>query len=147
MSYLDQRHATKFIGLPAIARILVCAAVSFYWMGITTFKPDNQLLSRDGNPFWIIHPTLAHIEKLLFKTEYPQWMWNTVVVSVTSTVFSLFASVLAAYAIETTCASRGRAKRRLGMFLGLPGAAVHSVHPAGHGLWFQLGLFDSRAGR
>jgi multiple sugar transport system permease protein len=43
----------------------------FYWMAITSFKPDNELLSRTGNPFWVVGPTLAHFDKLLFETEYP----------------------------------------------------------------------------
>jgi multiple sugar transport system permease protein len=72
----------------------------FYWMVITSVKPDNELLSRDGNPFWVVAPTLIHFKKLLFDTSYPEWLWNTVLVSVVSTGFSLFASVLAAYAIE-----------------------------------------------
>ena len=57
-------------------------------------------LSREGNPFWVNSPTLDHVKKLLFDTAYPEWMWNTVVVSVVSTFVSLVASVLAAYAIE-----------------------------------------------
>jgi multiple sugar transport system permease protein len=69
-------------------------------MVVTSLKPDAELLARDGNPFWIIRPTLAHFEKLLLRTEYPAWLWNTVVVSVVSTGLSLVASVLAAYAIE-----------------------------------------------
>jgi multiple sugar transport system permease protein len=72
----------------------------FYWMVITSVKPDRELLSRDGNPFWVVEPTLAHFKKLLFDTAYPEWLWNTVLVSVVATAFSLFASVLAAYAIE-----------------------------------------------
>jgi len=72
----------------------------FYWMAITSVKPDQELLSRDGNPFWVVKPTLAHFHKLLFETAYPEWLWNTVLISVVATGFSLFASVLAAYAIE-----------------------------------------------
>ena len=72
----------------------------FYWMVITSVKPDQELLSREGNPFWVVAPTLVHFKKLLFDTSYPEWLWNPVLVSVVSTAFSLFASVLAAYAIE-----------------------------------------------
>ena len=43
---------------------------------------------------------LDHIRKLLFETSYPQWMWNTLLISVVSTFASLAASVFAAYAIE-----------------------------------------------
>ena len=60
-------------------------AFPFYWMAITTFKPNEELLSREGNPFWVIKPTLAHFHKLLFETAYPEWLWNTVIVSVVAT--------------------------------------------------------------
>ena len=85
--------------LPMLAFLFVLL-FPFYWMVITSVKPDNELLSRDGNPFWVVAPTLVHFKKLLFDTSYPEWLWNTVLVSVVSTAFSLFASVLAAYAIE-----------------------------------------------
>ena len=58
----------------------------FYWMVITSFKPNAELLSREGNPFWVKNPTLAHFKKLLFDTPYPDWMWNTIVVSVVGDV-------------------------------------------------------------
>ena len=83
-----------------LALFLFVLLFPFYWMVITSVKPDNELLSRTGNPFWVVSPTLAHFKKLLFDTSYPEWLWNTVLVSVVSTAFSLFASVLAAYAIE-----------------------------------------------
>jgi multiple sugar transport system permease protein len=52
------------------------------------------------NPFWVVNPTLAHIKKLLFETAYVDWLINTLIISVASTFISLFAAVLAAYAIE-----------------------------------------------
>jgi multiple sugar transport system permease protein len=94
---MPRRWVTVYIPMFIFVIVLL---FPFYWMTITAFKPDNELLSRDGNPFWIIAPTLAHFEKLLFRTEYPAWLWNTVIVSVTSTALSLVASIFAAYAIE-----------------------------------------------
>ncbi len=100
MAYLETRRRKFFtVYLPLLCFLFVLL-FPFYWMGITSFKPDNELLSRDGNPFWVINPTLAHFHKLLFQTAYPEWLWNTVIVSVVSTLFSLVASVMAAYAIE-----------------------------------------------
>ena len=44
----------------------------FYWMAITSFKPNAELLNyKDHNPFWITSPTIAHIKHLLFNTAYP----------------------------------------------------------------------------
>jgi len=51
------------------------------------------------NPFWVVHPTFEHIHKLLFETQYPRWLWNTMYVAVGATTLSIIASVLAAYAI------------------------------------------------
>jgi multiple sugar transport system permease protein len=142
MSYLDSRSRQFFMTYLPLLAFLFVLLFPFYWMGVTTFKPDSELLSRDGNPFWIISPTLAHIEKLLFKTEYPQWMWNTVVVSVTATFFSLLASVFAAYAIERlrfSCAKNVG----LGIFLAyLVPPSILFIPLAS--VVFQMGLFDTR---
>ena len=114
----------------------------FYWMGITAFKPNTELLSRTGNPFWVIAPTLAHFEHLLFKTSYPNWMWNTVLISVVATFFSLFASVLAAYAIERL---RFNGSRQVGLCIFLAYLVPPSILfiPLAF-IVFQLGLFDTR---
>ena len=114
----------------------------FYWMGITAFKPNAELLSRTGNPFWVIAPTLAHFEHLLFKTAYPDWMWNTILISTISTFFSLFASVLAAYAIERL---RFNGSRQTGLCIFLAYLVPPSILfiPLAY-IVYQLGLFDTR---
>jgi multiple sugar transport system permease protein len=114
----------------------------FYWMVITAFKPDAELLSHSGNPFWLIDPTLAHFKKLLFDTAYPEWMWNTVVVSVVATFFSLFASVLAAYSIERL---RFTGSRQVGLGIFLAYLVPPSILfiPLAF-MVFKLGLYDTR---
>jgi len=94
---LPRRIVTIYLPLGAFLFVLL---FPFYWMAMTAFKPDAELLSREGNPFWISHPTLVHVKKLLFETQYPEWLWNTLLVSVVSTFLSIVCSVLAAYAIE-----------------------------------------------
>ncbi|MBK0394047.1 carbohydrate ABC transporter permease [Ramlibacter sp. CrO1] len=114
----------------------------FYWMAITSFKPDNELLSREGNPFWVINPTLAHFNKLLFHTSYPEWLWNTMVVSVVSTFVSLLASVMAAYSIERL---RFRGSKQVGLSIFLAYLVPPSILfiPLA-AIVFQLGLFDTK---
>jgi multiple sugar transport system permease protein len=114
----------------------------FYWMAITSFKPNEELLSREGNPFWVIKPTLAHFHKLLFETSYPEWLWNTVVVSVVATFASLAASVMAAYAIERLRFS-GAKQVGLSIFLAylVPPSILFIPLAA---IVFNLGLYDSR---
>jgi multiple sugar transport system permease protein len=100
MSYLEtlpQRVIRTYIPL---AIIIVVLLFPFYWMVITAIKPDEQLIDMEHfNPFFVVKPTLKHINKLLFETNYPRWLWNTMLISVVATILSLFASVLAAYAI------------------------------------------------
>ncbi|MGB6252879.1 MAG: carbohydrate ABC transporter permease, partial [Bradyrhizobium sp.] len=80
--------------------ILIVLLFPFYWMVLTSIKPNEQLIDMNTyNPFWVVHPTFEHISKLLFETQYPRWLWNTMYVAVGATVLSIIASVLAAYAI------------------------------------------------
>jgi multiple sugar transport system permease protein len=100
MSYLQslpRRLVTVYLPLSIIVVILL---FPFYWMGLTSLKPDEQLLDMDTySPFWVWHPTLKHLHKLLFESYYPHWLWNTMYVAIGATVLSIIASVLAAYAI------------------------------------------------
>ncbi|MBS0528498.1 MAG: carbohydrate ABC transporter permease [Proteobacteria bacterium] len=100
MSYLEslpKRLVTLYLPLFIILIVLL---FPFYWMALTSIKPDEQLIDMNTyNPFWVVHPTLKHISKLLFETEYPRWLWNTMYVATCATILSIIASVLAAYAI------------------------------------------------
>ncbi len=142
MSYLDslsRRTVTTWIPLGIFVFVLL---FPFYWMVMTSFKPNAELLSRDGNPFWVINPTLAHFKKLLFDTSYPEWLWNTVVISVVSTFVSLACSVFAAYAIERL---RFKGAKHVGLSIFLAYLVPPSILfiPLA-AIVFQLGLFDTR---
>ncbi|QEL25307.1 carbohydrate ABC transporter permease [Bosea sp. F3-2] len=114
----------------------------FYWMAITAIKPNAELLDyKNNNPFWVKSPTLENINKLLFHTDYPQWLWTTMMVAVVATALSLFASVLAAYAIQ-------RLKFKGSQYVGLAIYLAYLVPPSIlfiplATLIFQFGLFDS----
>jgi multiple sugar transport system permease protein len=100
MTYLNtlpRRVVTVYLPLAIFIFVLL---FPFYWMGVTTFKPNDELYNfKAHNPFWISSPTLANVNKLFFQTDYPAWIVNTMIVSVAATALSIFASVLAAYAI------------------------------------------------
>ncbi|HEX9720796.1 MAG TPA: carbohydrate ABC transporter permease [Ramlibacter sp.] len=142
MTYLETPLRKAVVVYLPLAVFVFVLLFPFYWMGITAFKPNNELLSREGNPFWVIAPTLAHFKKLLFDTSYPQWMWNTVLVSVVATFFSLAAAVFAAYAIERLRFS-GAKQVGLAIFLAyLVPPSILFIPLAS--VVFQLGLFDTR---
>ena len=142
MRYLEtawRRFFTLWLPLTVFLFVLL---FPFYWMIITTFKPNEELLSREGNPFWVHSPTLAHIKKLLFDTAYPDWLWNTLLVSVVSTLLSIACSVLAAYSIERL---RFRGSRYVGMAIFLAYLVPPSILfiPLAT-MVYKLNLFDTR---
>lgn len=142
MEYLEtlpRRLVTVYLPLGVMLFLLL---FPFYWMTTTTFKPDAELYDYEHfNPFWVIHPTLEHINKLLFETSYSNWMINTVIVSVSSTVISLISSVFAAYAVERL---RFSGSRYVGMAIFLAYLVPPSILfiPLAT-MVFRLGLFDS----
>ena len=76
----------------------------FYWMLVTTFRPDNELyrpwMAPNYTPFWTLHPTLEHIRYLLGETLFGRWMLNTLMISLAATAISLFCGLLAGYALS-----------------------------------------------
>jgi multiple sugar transport system permease protein len=99
-SYLEslpRRLITVYLPLLIILLVLL---FPFYWMALTSIKPDEQLIDMEHvSPFWTTEPTFKHISKLLFETHYPRWLWNTMYVATCATILSMVASVLSAYAI------------------------------------------------
>ncbi len=78
---------------------LVFLLFPFYWMTIVSLKPTNDLFEMKYNPFWIQKFTLENYLYLFQNTAFPEWVKNTLIVSVVSTVLSLGCSVFAGYAL------------------------------------------------
>jgi multiple sugar transport system permease protein len=94
----------------------------FAWMLIVSIKPDQLLLDTRINPFAIISPTLENYRYLLQETEFPRWIWNTLVVTVGATALSLFCSILIGYAL-------GRFRFRGGNTIGIAIFLLYLVPP------------------
>jgi multiple sugar transport system permease protein len=142
MNYLQSLPRRVVVIYLPLLIFLIVLLFPFYWMVVTSLKSDAELISVSGNPFWLIDPTLMHFKKLLFDTDYPAWMWNTVVVSVVATFFSLASSVLAAYAIERLRFSGSR-QVGLGIFLAYLVPPSILFIPLAY-IVFKLGLYDTR---
>ncbi|MFL5128102.1 MAG: carbohydrate ABC transporter permease, partial [Microvirga sp.] len=89
----------------------------------------------------LTYPTFKHFYKLLFQSHYPLWLWNTMYVAVGATALSIFASVLAAYAIVRL---RYKGATLVGGFIFLAYLVPPSILfiPLAT-VVFQYGLFDS----
>jgi len=75
----------------------------FYWMVVTTVRPDGELY-RPWNhplysPFWTSHPTFDHVKDLLQETLFNTWMLNTMFIALMATLISLVCGVIAGYAL------------------------------------------------
>lgn len=132
-----RRWVTVYIPLTIILFILM---FPFYWMVITSFKTNPT--SSSGNPFWPTKFTLQHYRDLLFNTPFPQWMLNTLIIAIVATIISLFASTLAAYAVERL---RFRGAKQIGFsvfFAYLVPPALLFIPLST--IAFQFHLFDTR---
>ncbi|WP_459090743.1 carbohydrate ABC transporter permease [Mesorhizobium sp. A556] len=136
---LPRRVVTVYVPLFVFVVVLL---FPFYWMAITSVKPNNEMTNYDQfNPFWVVHPTLQHIRYLLFETSYPGWLLNTVIISVAATALSLFASVFAAYAIERL---RFTGSRQVGLAVFLAYLVPPSILFIPLAVMvFNLGLYDT----
>ena len=141
MAWDSKARRMVTIYLP-LACFLIILLFPFYWMTITSFKPNAELYDyKTHNPFWITSPTLDHIRLLLFNTAYPKWLMTTMMVAVGATILSLVSSTLAAYAIQ-------RLRFKGSQYVGLGIYLAYLVPPSIlfiplATMVFQLGLFDT----
>jgi multiple sugar transport system permease protein len=86
-----------------LGAFIVALLFPFYWMIVTTVRPDGELY-RPWNhplysPFWTAHPTFEHVKDLLQETLFNTWMLNTMFIALAATLISLVCGVIAGYAL------------------------------------------------
>jgi multiple sugar transport system permease protein len=91
-----------YFQVPLVAFILF-TLFPFYWMAVTALRPDHELYrswrAPNATPFWTLEPTLEHFTGLLQTTAFPQWLWNTMLIAIVSTIISLICGMFAGYAL------------------------------------------------
>ena len=87
-----------------LAAFVLWLLFPFYWMVVTSVRPDSELyrpwMAPNYAPFWTLHPTLVHVVDLLTGTLFLTWMLNTLLIASVATVISLFCGLLAGYALS-----------------------------------------------
>ena len=78
---------------------LVFLLFPFYWMSIVSLKTTPSLFELKYNPFWIQRFTLENYLFLFANTSFPEWLKNTIIVSVVSSAISLGCSIFIGYAL------------------------------------------------
>ena len=80
-----------------LGAFMVFTLFPFYWMAVTSIKPNSELYNRKIMPMIVYHPTLKHYIDLLTETNFLIWTWNTFLVAIVSTGISLIFGTMLAY--------------------------------------------------
>ncbi len=92
------RRTNLVIMYALISVVLFVEIVPFYFIFVTAFKSTLQI-QQIQNMFWPSPWTFDHFTFLFTQTQFSTWYMNTVVVAAVSTLISLFAAGLGAYAL------------------------------------------------
>jgi multiple sugar transport system permease protein len=95
-----------------LAFFLVAMLFPFYWMAITSIKPNRELYSQRVMPLVVHQPTLQHYVDLFEQTNFLTWTYNTMLVAVVTTAISLVLGVMTGYPLAR---------------MNFPGAAVVAI--------------------
>jgi multiple sugar transport system permease protein len=92
--------------------LLILMLFPFYWMLITSIKPNRELYSQRIMPLIVHQPTLKHYVDLITETSFLTWTYNTMLVAIVSTAASLVLGTMIAYPLAR---------------MNFPGAAVIAI--------------------
>jgi multiple sugar transport system permease protein len=80
-----------------LAVFIVLMLFPFYWMLITSIKPNRELYSQKIMPLVVYQPTLKHYIDLLWETNFLVWTYNTMLVAIVTTLISVVLGTMMAY--------------------------------------------------
>lgn len=81
-----------------LAAIAIIALFPYLWIVLTSFKARTDILTTP--PVWINNPTWFNYWNMLFERGFDAYLWNSVVIGLSSTLLALFTGTLAAYAFS-----------------------------------------------
>ncbi len=91
-------RAWKEIGYFALlVAIIVPFVFPFFWMAVSSFKEQTDIVAVP--PRWLFAPTLRHYQEVFGQYEFLHFIWNSLVIAVGATFFSLVLGLPAAYSI------------------------------------------------
>ena len=80
-----------------LAFFVVAMLFPFYWMLVTSIKPNRELYNAKVMPLIVHQPTLKHYVDLLSETSFLTWTYNTMLVAVVTTIVSVLLGTMMAY--------------------------------------------------
>ncbi|MEU8818700.1 ABC transporter permease subunit [Actinoplanes sp. NPDC048796] len=94
----DRRRTSSGVSGLALAGLLVFVLGPMYWIAVTAFKTEGQVVTR-ASDLWPAPWSLEQFTALFANQPFGRWYLNTLVVSAASTVVALVCAVLAGYAL------------------------------------------------
>jgi multiple sugar transport system permease protein len=97
----DRRSSSVVSGVGAwvaLAGLLAFVLGPLYWIAVTAFKSESQVVTRDHD-LWPTPWTVEQFGALFTNQPFGRWYLNTLLVSAASTVVALLCAVLGGYAL------------------------------------------------
>ena len=79
--------------------LMVFTLFPFWWMLVTSLKPDVELYDVRQPPLWVKTVTFEHYRELFTRLPFATWIANSLVVSAAATLLSLAIGTLAGYSL------------------------------------------------
>ena len=94
-------HRSRATSIFRNATLIVLCLIAIYpvlWVFKLSFGADAEL--DPSLSIWPKTPTLANFRDVLFDRPFFTWLWNSVVISVSTTVLGVFLATTSAYALS-----------------------------------------------
>ncbi len=95
-------RSVRWHGVVTHICILALAAVivlPFLWMLLGSFKPNFELMQKQGQTLWIENPTLENYERLFQEYDFARYFLNSTIVAAATAVFATSISAFAGYSL------------------------------------------------
>ena len=92
------RRLLKWIGNVLLVLLLVWTLVPFYWMIVTSLKPDREIYGFEAT-LYPHQPTLAGYARVFTTTPFLKYVRNSAIIAGANTLASLLFGCLGAYAL------------------------------------------------
>jgi multiple sugar transport system permease protein len=133
----------KIVGVVVLALLLVWTLVPFYWMAITSFKPNKEMYTAEPT-LWPTRFVLDHYYDIFVRKGFPLFLRNSAIITTVTTVASLAFGGLAAYAL-TRLNFLGRRMAGVGLIISYVVPASVIFIPL-YNLLRSIGLVDTLLG-
>jgi sorbitol/mannitol transport system permease protein len=113
-----------------------------FWMILTSFKTETDAIARV--PHFFFHPTVENYRAVQERADYPHFAWNSIVVSIGSTLLALIIAIPSAYGMAFVPSKRTK-DTLLWMLSTKMMPSVGVLVPV-YLIYRDLGLLDTKAG-